>query len=85
MLDAHRARPAPEAEALTTAVRMLGALLAQQDLAAIDRARELGPALRAAWGETDARALGDAIERLEFARAQALVAARIASASRPAG
>ena len=76
---------AAEAEALTAAVRMLGALLAQQDLAAIDRARELGPALRAAWGETDARALGDAIERLEFARAQALVAARIAPASGPAG
>jgi len=57
-------------------VSALGELLARQDLAAIECSREIGPALRVAWGEAAARALGDAVERLDFAHASALVAAR---------
>ena len=79
VLDAHRAQPPRDADPAAPppsadALRVLSALLAQQDLAALDYVRELGPGLRAACGELRAREISDAVERLEFARAAALVA-----------
>jgi hypothetical protein len=45
-------------------------------LSAIDSIRELGPSIRAAWGDELARELSDAVERLELARTSVLLAAR---------
>jgi hypothetical protein len=75
-LEAPPSPPAAAGSLDVKALRALSELLAQQDLSAIDSIRELGPSIRAAWGDEPARELSDAVERLEFARAAALLAAR---------
>jgi CheY-like chemotaxis protein len=79
------ADPGAAARDLALSVRALGDLLAQQDLAAIDCARQLAPALGVAWGDTDARALTDAVERLDFSHATALLAAHLPDDHRATG
>ncbi|MBP6269643.1 MAG: hypothetical protein KA422_08480, partial [Rhizobacter sp.] len=56
------------------ALNELSSLLRSQDLAALGRCADLGPALRRSWGADRYALLQSAVERLEFRAALDLVA-----------